>query len=32
MRTPLSPVIAGLRSRSLFVPTSTFPPATTGFP
>src|SRR5688500_8625080 len=32
MRTPLSPLTAGSRSASLFVPTNTRPPATTGLP
>jgi len=32
MTTPLSPSTFGFRGLSLFVPTKTFPPATTGFP
>ena len=32
MRMPLSPLTAGSRGASLFVPTNTYPPATTGLP
>src|SRR3989304_3931988 len=32
MRTPLSPLTFGSRGASLFVPTNTMPPATTGLP